>query len=113
MSENTTSGNESVAESTGFDEFKLEATKFFRLFGNALTMTVQEVTDRVWLRLDRETRCRLDQLVASGAAENRHEALAFLVAEGVKANEAIFDRIENIRSETTSLQTQLRVAESE
>ena len=47
----------------------------------------------VMVRVDRASLDRLDDLVESGIMGSRSEAAAFLIAEGVKARQGLFDRI--------------------
>lgn len=52
----------------------------------------------VMVRVDNESLERLDELVESGIMGSRSEAAAFLISEGVKARQPLFDRIaEKIR----------------
>lgn len=47
----------------------------------------------VMVRIDRASLDRLDDLVEAGIMGSRSEAAAFLIAEGVKARQGLFDRI--------------------
>ena len=47
----------------------------------------------VMVRIDRESLDRLDDLVEAGIMGSRSEAAAFLIAEGIKARQGLFDRI--------------------
>ena len=47
----------------------------------------------VMVRVDRASLDRLDDLVEAGIMGSRSEAAAFLIAEGVKARQGLFDRI--------------------
>lgn len=47
----------------------------------------------VMVRVDRASLDRLDDLVEAGIIGSRSEAAAFLIAEGVKARQGLFDRI--------------------
>ncbi len=55
----------------------------------------------VMVRVDKESLSKLDDLVDAGLANSRSEAAAFLIGEGVKARQGMFDKIsekiENIR----------------
>jgi hypothetical protein len=101
--------NEKSSESaSGFDEIKAETAKLFKLLGRAVSVTFQEVTNRLLIHLDHETCRHLDLLVESGAAQDRQEAAVFLISEGIKVNHALFERVERANAQITSLQTQLR-----
>lgn len=47
----------------------------------------------VMVRVDKESLDRLDELVEAGIMGSRSEAAAFLIAEGIKARQPLFDRI--------------------
>ena len=47
----------------------------------------------VMVRVDRASLDRVDDLVEAGIMGSRSEAAAFLIAEGVKARQGLFDRI--------------------
>ena len=47
----------------------------------------------VMVRLNEVSVDRLDDLVESGIAGSRSEAAAYLIGEGIKANQGLFDRI--------------------
>lgn len=105
----TNTNSESAPETTASDSsFGQEASEFFSLLRSAVSMTVQGLTQRVWVRLDRETCRRLDVLVNCGAADNRSEAAAFLIAAGIKVSQPVFQRIDDTNTQITSLLTQLQ-----
>jgi hypothetical protein len=107
MTENTINEKPSKANSS-FDKVNAETAKLFKLLGRAVSVTFQEATNRLLINLDHETRRHLDILVESGAAQDRQEAVVFLISEGVKANRQLFERVEKANAQITSLQTQLR-----
>ena len=47
----------------------------------------------VMIRVDKESLARLDELVDSGLANSRSEAAAFLIGEGIKSRQTLFDKI--------------------
>ena len=47
----------------------------------------------VMVRIDRESLDRLDDLVEAGIMGSRSEAAAYLIAEGIRARQGLFDRI--------------------
>ena len=47
----------------------------------------------VMVRVDKASLDRLDELVEAGIMRSRSEAAAFLIAEGIKARQPLFDRI--------------------
>jgi Arc/MetJ-type ribon-helix-helix transcriptional regulator len=62
----------------------------------------------VMVRLNDESLARLDELVESGFATSRSEAAAFLIAEGVKARQPLFDQIAEKISEIRAKKEELR-----
>ena len=47
----------------------------------------------VMVRLNKESLARVDELVEAGIVSSRSEASAFLIGEGIKAREELFNRI--------------------
>ena len=47
----------------------------------------------VMVRVDKASLDRLDELVEAGIMSSRSEAAAFLISEGIKARQPLFDRI--------------------
>jgi len=111
MTEINSSEEKSSESANG--EIKTEAVKLFNLLGSAVSITFQEITNRLPMYMDPETRYHLDQLVEQGVAQNRQEAVKFLVAEGIKANRSLFDKIEHANTQIKSLRTQFRTLDLE
>ncbi len=61
----------------------------------------------VMVRVDEENLSRIDELVASGQFNSRSEATAFLIGEGVKAKQEMFDKIAEKISQIQNLRTEL------
>ncbi len=108
MAETNISEEKAPETISGFDEIKSETIKLFKLSGKAVSMNFQVEKNRIWVKLDHENCRQLDLLVESGAAQDRHETILFLLSEGIKANRAIFAKVERANAQITSLQTQLR-----
>lgn len=105
----TRTNNESAPEATAAEsKLKQEATEFFGLLRSAVSMTVQGLTQRVWVKLDHETCRRLDALVNCGAADNRSEAAAFLISEGIKVSQPVFQKIDDTNTQIATLLTKLQ-----
>ena len=70
----------------------------------------------VMIRVDKESLLRLDDLVESGISGSRSEAAAFLISEGIKARQGLFDKIadkiELIRTAKDELRTLLKDEET-
>jgi hypothetical protein len=107
MSETNTDKEKPSQATAGFDELRRETVKLFNLLGRAMSVTVQGITHRQLVHLDHEIRHHLDLLVESGAAQDRHEAVVFLINEGIEANRPLLKKIERANAQITSLQMQL------
>jgi Arc/MetJ-type ribon-helix-helix transcriptional regulator len=62
----------------------------------------------VMVRVNDEALKRLDELVQSGIFKSRSESAAFLISEGVRAQEALFARIAEKISEIERLRSELK-----
>jgi Arc/MetJ-type ribon-helix-helix transcriptional regulator len=69
-------------------------------------LNVKDTT--VLIRLNDHASDSLDKLVTAGVFKSRTEAAAFLIDEGVKAQSALFQRIEERMSEIERLREELR-----
>ncbi len=63
----------------------------------------------VMVRTNKESLDRLDELVEGGIANSRSEAAAFLIAEGIKARQGLFDRISEKIEEIRKTKEELRL----
>ena len=70
----------------------------------------------VMVRLNKESLIRLDDLVEADVVNSRSEAAAFLIGEGIKRRQGLFDRIEekieDIRKAKEELRTLIEDEES-
>ena len=62
----------------------------------------------VMVRVNDESLRQLDALVQSGIFKSRSEAAAFLISEGIKAQEALFERISERIKEIERLRSELK-----
>ena len=62
----------------------------------------------VMVRIDKASLDRLDELVEAGIMSSRSEAAAFLIAEGIKARQPLFDRIAEKIQEIRRAKEELR-----
>ena len=69
-------------------------------------MNVKDTT--VILRLGEKESDALDTLVSAGIYKSRTEAANFLIAEGIKAQAALFARIQSKMDEIERLRSELR-----
>ena len=89
------------AESWGFSEI---ASSLRMAVSRALTGR----TNVVMVRVNDETLRHLDMLIEADICKSRSESAAFLIAEGVKANTALYERISDVTEQITELRRQLR-----
>ncbi len=71
-----------------------------------LALNVRDTT--VLVRLSESSSDHLDKLITAGVFKSRSEAAAFLIDEGIKAQAALFQRIEAKMSEIERLREELR-----
>ena len=80
--------------------------------GENIRDTIQEMRGSrdnvVMVRVDRASLDRLDDLVEAGIVGSRSEAAAFLISEGVKARQGLFDRISEKIGEIRRAKEELR-----
>ena len=62
----------------------------------------------VMVRVDKESLTRLDDLVEASVAGSRSEAAAYLISEGVKARQELFDKIAEKLQEIRTAKEELR-----
>ena len=115
---------EAAAESA--DEVKAEAGKakssasktineaikqvetFTENIGKALGGALQDRANVVMVRVNDESLAYLDMLVDADITKSRSESAAFLINEGIKANEGLFGKIREITDQIAALRSQLR-----
>src|SRR5215510_5500871 len=79
-------------------------------FGKAVERAINVRDTTVLLRLSDESSDRLDTLVSAGVFKSRAEAAAFLIDEGIKAQSALFQRIQDKLTEIEKLRAELRTS---
>ncbi len=62
----------------------------------------------ITVRLDPETLARIDILADAGVMDTRSDAAAFLIREGVKARQPLFDRIDEKLQQIHAVKDELR-----
>lgn len=87
-----------------------KAWKQVENIGQTLGEALQGRGNVVMVRVNDETLEHLDMLVESELAKSRSEAAALLIGEGIKSNQALFERIREITDQIAGLRSQLRVA---
>jgi len=76
--------------------------------GETLVGALQNRDNVVMVRVHRDTLRQLDMLVDAEIARSRSESAAFLISEGVKANQALFEKIKGVTDQIEKLRIQLR-----
>ncbi len=85
-----------------------DALKQVETFGQALSDALQARGNVVMVRVNDEALAHLDMLVDAEVTKSRSESAAFLIAEGIKANQSLFDKIGSITQQISELREQLR-----
>ena len=85
-----------------------DALKQVETFGQALSDALQARGNVVMVRVNDEALVHLDMLVDAEVTKSRSESAAFLIAEGIKANQTLFDKIGTITQQIAELREQLR-----
>jgi tRNA A37 threonylcarbamoyltransferase TsaD len=104
---------ESAAEeaSTSEASAKAEHWRFSEIASSVRTAVSRALADRtnvVMVRVNDETLHYLDMLIEAGICKSRSESAAFLIAEGVKAKTALYERIAEVTEQISELRRQLR-----
>ncbi len=74
----------------------------------ALNSALENRGNVVMVRVNDEALKHLDMLVEAEVTSSRSESAAFLISEGIHANEALFDKIRSITEQISALREQLR-----
>jgi hypothetical protein len=85
-----------------------DALKQVETFGQALSDALQARGNVVMVRVNDEALTHLDMLVDAEVTKSRSESAAFLIAEGIKANQVLFEKIGSITQQIAELREQLR-----
>ena len=85
-----------------------DALKQAELFAQTLGEALQGRGNVVMVRVNDEALAHLDMLVEAEVTKSRSGSAAFLISEGIRANEALFARISTITDQIAELREQLR-----
>jgi len=85
-----------------------EAFKQVETLGKALGSALQDRSNVVMVRVNNDALHYLDMMVEADVAKSRSEAAAYLINEGIKANEELFHEIRDISDKIAALKAQLR-----
>ena len=97
--------------STSKTAAKAETWRFSEIASSLRTAVSRALTGRtnvVMIRVNDETLRYLDMLVEANICKSRSESAAFLIAEGVKANASLYERIAEVTEQIAELRRQLR-----
>ena len=86
-----------------------DAWKQVESFGQTLSVALQGRGNVVMVRVNDEALAHLDMLVEAEITKSRSESAAFLINEGINANQALFQRISTITGQIAKLREQLRL----
>ncbi|GAB4414632.1 MAG: hypothetical protein Fur0044_09400 [Anaerolineae bacterium] len=103
----TASGKSSAASKTINEAIK-QVESFTENLGKALGSALQDRANVVMVRVNDDSLSYLDMLVEADVTKSRSESAAFLINEGIKANQTLFNRIREITDQIASLKAQLR-----
>ena len=101
------SGTKSAASKTINDAIRQVET-ITENIGKALSSALQDRANVVMVRVNDDSLAYLDMLVEADITKSRSESAAFLINEGIKANEPLFNKIRNITDQIAALKSQLR-----
>lgn len=99
--------SKSSASKTLNEAFK-QVESFTENLGKALGSALQDRANVVMVRVNDDSLSYLDMLVEADVTKSRSESAAFLINEGIKANETLFNRIREITDQISALRSQLR-----
>ncbi|MBN1247775.1 MAG: hypothetical protein JXC32_08960 [Anaerolineae bacterium] len=85
-----------------------DALKQAETFAQTLSEALQGRGNVVMVRVNDEALAHLDMLVEAEITKSRSESAAFLINEGINANEALFSRISAITDQIAELREKLR-----
>ena len=103
----STGGRNSSASKTINEAIK-QVESFTENLGKALGSALQDRTNVVMVRVNSDSLDYLDMLVEADVTKSRSESAAFLINEGIKANQALFSKIREITDQIAYLKSQLR-----
>ena len=104
-----TTGDEAVTKEPKAAAIALkDALERVESLGKTLAGAMQDRANVVMVRVNDEALQNLDMLVEADITKSRSGSAAFLINEGVKANQELFGRISTITEQIAALRAQLR-----
>ena len=115
----TTMPNDETRRASGFDDIASSVKEVAQKTGEVINKATESIGKAiesalsardhvVMVRVNDESLKRLDALVQSGIFKSRSESAAFLISEGIKAQEVLFNRISERISEIERLRSELK-----
>lgn len=101
-------GSTASASARNAGEAFREAMRQVGEFGQTIGGAIQTRDNVVMVRVNSDTVKRLDRLVDAEICRSRSEAAAFLISEGIKHNEALYIKINDITDRIAALRAQLK-----
>lgn len=99
-----TSGTRSSSGSSFISALEKSMESLSKALGTAL----EDRANVVMVRVNDEALRHLDMLVEAEVTKSRSESAALLINEGIRANQALFDKIGDITRQIAELREQLR-----
>jgi hypothetical protein len=106
--EEKTAGKEKPGESKVTGAALKDALERVESLGKTLAAALQDRGNVVMVRVNDEALKHLDMLVEADITKSRSESAAFLINEGIKANQNLFGKIGSITEQIVELRAQLR-----
>jgi len=100
-------GSETTGGKKGKDVVSM-ASDMAAKMKEALEQALSGRANVLMIRVNDETLKYLDMLVEAGICKSRSQRAAFLITEGIKANESLFQQISVVTEQITALRAQLR-----
>ena len=115
----STMPNDETRRASGFDDIASSVKEVAQKTGEVINKATESIGKAiesalsardhvVMVRVNDESLKKLDALVQSGIFKSRSEAAAFLISEGIKAQEVLFSRISERISEIERLRSELK-----
>jgi hypothetical protein len=106
--EETAVGGKTAVEPKPTSATLKDALGRFESLGKTLALAMQDRANVVMVRVNDDALRHLDMLVEADVTKSRSESAAFLITEGIKANQVLFDKISSVTDQIAALRAQLR-----
>jgi len=115
----TTMPNDETRRASGFDDLASSVKEVAQKTGEVINKATESIGKAiesalsardhvVMVRVNDDSLKKLDALVQSGIFKSRSESAAFLISEGIKAQDALFSRISERITEIERLRSELK-----